>query len=73
MNRHTLCHAALAAIYGLTALVLLLEGTLAEAACAFAAAVIYATLTDTHHHVAPQPPDQARLATPPGQNPLGEN
>ena len=60
MNRHTLCHALLCAIHTITALVLLFESAIPHAICAFAAAVIYATLTHDHHN--PPPPDPS----PPG-------
>ena len=43
MPRH-IADAALAAVYATTALILVAEGMLAHAGCAFAAAVIYAAL-----------------------------
>jgi hypothetical protein len=43
-DRHRLVHAALAVVYVANATILILEGTPARAACALAAALIYAAL-----------------------------
>lgn len=44
LNRHHLAHAALFAVYALTATILLSEGALAHAGCALTVAVIYANM-----------------------------
>jgi hypothetical protein len=43
-DRHHLAHAALAAVYATSAVILTLEGAVAHAICALAAALIYAVL-----------------------------
>jgi hypothetical protein len=43
-DRHTLCHAALTAVYTATGIILVSEGAFAHATCEFAAAIIYCVL-----------------------------